>query len=55
MIMFIVLNAIERCRDNMKMKNYTDTENTGAPAVPFLYGDESAEMLEEEIWSHRIE
>jgi hypothetical protein len=37
------------------MMRYTDTENTGTPTVPFLHGDESAEMLEEEVWSHRLE
>jgi hypothetical protein len=35
--------------------HYTDIENTGTPAVPFLHGDESTEMLEEEVWSHRLE
>lgn len=36
------------------MERYTDTENTGAPTVPLLYDDESAETLEEVVWSHRL-
>jgi hypothetical protein len=34
---------------------YTDTENTGTPTVPFIHSEESAELLEEEVWSHRLE
>lgn len=37
------------------MMRYTDVENTGAPAVPFLYSEESVETLEEVVWSHRLD
>lgn len=42
-------------RRDSTMMRYTDTENTGAPAVPFLYSEEDAETMEETVWSHRLE
>lgn len=32
------------------MMRYTDTENTGVPAVPHLTSDEYEVLLEEMIW-----
>lgn len=43
--------------------HFTDAENTGAPLVPYVRdtavatdgGQDTAEYLEEVIWSHRLE
>lgn len=37
------------------MTQYTDIENIGTPTVPLLYSDDSAETMEELVWSHRLD
>ncbi len=37
------------------MARYTDTENTGTPAVPVQQAEDDEGTLTEVVWSHRID
>lgn len=54
-IMGGVVASVRTIRCRSIMTQYTDIENTGTPTVPLLYSDDSAETMQELVWSHRLE